>query len=150
MKTYSIVETSKMLNIPKHTLRYYDKMNLISPERLDNKYRRYTEKDFIDLKCIYVMKFAGFTLLEIKKILNNKNNVEPSIECKNDTLNVLSNKYDETLLKLEQFKRIANLIEISTKIIEGKQMYDFEQINNLILDVYNCLDRTNNKGENDD
>lgn len=145
MKMYSIIKTSSILNISKYTLRYYDKLGLVSPTRKENKYRLYSEKDLLDLKYIGVMKFAGFSLLEIKKILHNKNNISPSIECKNDTLSLLNYKHTQTLNKIKQLQRIADLINISIDTVNGKEIHDFDTVNHLILDIYSCID--NNKNE---
>lgn len=142
MKNYSVDEVSKKLNISKYTLRYYDKMNLISPKRGDNNYRYYSKENIIDLKYIGVMKYAGFTLEEMKEILNNKNNVEPSPECRNSTLNLLENKHRETLIKIEKFTKILELIEVSTKALKGKEFQDFKTMDDLVLDIYNCNEST--------
>ncbi len=70
MKT--IKDVSIELNISKDTLRYYDKIGLITPMREDNNYRYYTEENIVDLKYIKVMKYGVMTLHYIKIILYNK------------------------------------------------------------------------------
>lgn len=39
MKKYSIQQVSELLHMPKDTLRYYDKLELVSPSRGENRYR---------------------------------------------------------------------------------------------------------------
>ena len=52
LKQYSIQQVSELLRIPKDTLRYYDKLGLVSPSRGENRYRYYIEQDILDLQYI--------------------------------------------------------------------------------------------------
>jgi len=53
------------------TLRYYDKMGLLSPVRhADSGYRLYAEEDLLTLQHILALKFLGFSLDEIKHCLH--------------------------------------------------------------------------------
>ncbi|WP_054940507.1 MerR family transcriptional regulator [Paenibacillus ihuae] len=65
-KLYSIQDVSLILGIPKDTLRYYDRIGIVSPSRDDNRYRRYSKNDLIDLMNIQIMQYADFSLEEIK------------------------------------------------------------------------------------
>ena len=65
-KYYSIKEVSQILDIPKDTLRYYDRIGIVSPSRKHNSYRRYSRDDIIDLMNIQIMQYADFSLEEIK------------------------------------------------------------------------------------
>lgn len=57
MKQYSVQMIAKELNISKNALRYYDKIQLLSPIRGDNNYRYYTEQDrsFVN-DSLYIIK----------------------------------------------------------------------------------------------
>ena len=66
MKEYSIQQVSEVLQMPKDTLRYYDKLKLVSPSRGENRYRYYTERDILDLQYIETFKYADFSLAEIR------------------------------------------------------------------------------------
>ncbi|WP_143155660.1 MerR family transcriptional regulator, partial [Ornithinibacillus halophilus] len=48
-KLYSIQEVSQKLGISKDTLRYYDRIGILSPTRDDNMYRKYSRNDLITL-----------------------------------------------------------------------------------------------------
>ncbi|MDG0795177.1 MerR family transcriptional regulator [Cohnella ginsengisoli] len=69
---YSIRQVSNLLCIPKDSLRYYDKLGLVSPKRGENNYRYYDDQDLIDLRYIEVMKFCGFSLSEIHELFQLK------------------------------------------------------------------------------
>ena len=68
---YKIGKFSKLVNVPVKTLRYYDEINLFKPQEIDlfSGYRNYSEKQIDDLEVILSLKEVGFSLEEIKKIL---------------------------------------------------------------------------------
>ena len=52
------------------TLRYYDKMGLLSPSQYtESGYRLYTNEDLLSLQNILALKFLGFPLEEIRVLL---------------------------------------------------------------------------------
>ena len=68
---YKIGKFSRLVNVPVKTLRYYDEINLFKPQEiyLISGYRYYSEKQIDDLEVILSLKEVGFSLEEIKKIL---------------------------------------------------------------------------------
>ena len=68
---YKIGKFSRLVNVPVKTLRYYDEINLFKPQEIDlfSGYRYYSEKQIDDLEVILSLKEVGFSLEEIKKIL---------------------------------------------------------------------------------
>lgn len=63
-----ISDVSKQFNIPADTLRYYDRIGLLSPRR-QGGVRRYSEADLKKLAAIAKMKKLMFSLEEIQIIL---------------------------------------------------------------------------------
>lgn len=138
MKTLSILETSKILSIPKDTLRYYDKMGLIYPKRGDNRYRYYTGEDILNLQYIEVMKFAGLSLKEIKQILWNRQ--ECSGENLTDTIGLLENKKRDIEKKIGLYDYTLQLITSAVEMLGEKSSdLESEQMNNLIHTIYGEL-----------
>lgn len=67
MKTYSIGEVSKLLNLSISTLRYYDKEGLLdSVERSEGGIRVFKEHDIRHLHMIECLKGTGMKLRDIK------------------------------------------------------------------------------------
>ena len=64
---YSIGEFSKLTNISIYTLRYYEKENLIIPNRKENGNRCYSEKDVIWIEFIKRLKDTKMPIKEIQK-----------------------------------------------------------------------------------
>ena len=72
---FSIGEVSKLFDINKKTLRYYDEIDLFKPSFVnkENKYRYYTLDQFQYLETIKYLKELGLSLEKIKHHLNNIN-----------------------------------------------------------------------------
>ena len=57
-----ISEVSKQLDISEDTLRYYEKIDLVSPKRNSSHIRDYSEEDFLRLDFIKCMRQAGLSI----------------------------------------------------------------------------------------
>lgn len=64
---YSIGEFSNITNISIYTLRYYEKENLIIPNRKENGRRCYSEKDVIWIEFIKRLKDTKMPIKEIQE-----------------------------------------------------------------------------------
>jgi len=120
---YSIGEFSKLTNISIYTLRYYEKEDLIIPNRKENGRRYYSEKDVIWMEFIRRLKDTNMPIKEIQKYaklraagdttMNNRRemltkhriNLEEEIAKSNEHLNKLIDKinyYNEEIDKQSQ------------------------------------------------
>ncbi|MED4400289.1 MerR family transcriptional regulator [Metabacillus fastidiosus] len=71
MKTYSISEVAKELNLTVYTLRYYDKEGLMPfVERTASGTRLFKETDIDALKVIECLKSTGMQIKEIKAFID--------------------------------------------------------------------------------
>jgi len=72
-KYYTIGETAEYLGVSTQTLRYYDKIGLISPAKTDmsNGYRYYTFSQFHYIDRIKYLQKIGMSLYEIKDVIKN-------------------------------------------------------------------------------
>lgn len=67
---YHTGEFAEMASVSVRTLRFYDRVGLLSPTSYTEAgYRLYTERDFLRLQQILALKFLGFSLEEIKRCL---------------------------------------------------------------------------------
>ncbi|CAM3652155.1 MerR family transcriptional regulator [Erysipelothrix urinaevulpis] len=71
---FLINEVANLHKITRKTLHYYDRIGLFSPEYSDEEtgYRYYSRKQFPYLKQIIYFKDLGFTLTEIKQMLETR------------------------------------------------------------------------------
>lgn len=71
MKTYTISEVAKELNLTAYTLRYYDKEGLIPfVERTPSGIRLFKQTDIDALKIIECLKSTGMPIKEIKNFID--------------------------------------------------------------------------------
>ncbi len=119
MKTYHIKEVSEMLGISSYTLRYYEKIGLLSFVKRDaNGVREFLPKDLVTIKTIECLKKTNLPLKDIKNyfklvdqgldtanerrelFVKQKQKVNKEIEALEKTLKMINYKlhyYDEVL-----------------------------------------------------
>lgn len=80
---FSIGELSKLQNISRQTLIYYDKIGLFCPAYTDpgNGYRYYSASQLDYLDTILILKQIGFSLEEIKAHMAHYTIENPSWPC---------------------------------------------------------------------
>jgi len=106
-----INELSKRTGVPIATLRYYENYGLfkgVSNEKVKtNNYKEYDESIIEKMEMIKGAKEAGFTLSEIKKLLESWFNKRLSIDKK---VEVVNNKITEIDLKIHQLNEVRKLL----------------------------------------
>lgn len=71
---FKIGEFSRLAQVPVKTLRYYDEVGLLKPAQVDRftEYRYYTADQLAQLNRILAFKDLGFSLDEIRQLLNER------------------------------------------------------------------------------
>ncbi|WP_336824524.1 MerR family DNA-binding transcriptional regulator [Sporosarcina sp. USHLN248] len=120
MKT--IAEMAKMFGVSTRTIRYYEEIGLLEPERTENNQRLYSSAELAKLKLIFRGKRYGFSLDEIKEmvLLFNKDRtgrrqLERTIEYGERRLSEIEAKINE----LQEMK-----IEMEQLLVDFKEKYD--------------------------
>lgn len=71
MAYWQVKEFAKLTKVTVRTLHHYDDIDLLKPSgRLPNGYRVYSQDDLLKLQQIAALKFFGFKLVDIKKVLD--------------------------------------------------------------------------------
>jgi len=136
MEGYSIAQVSKKLNISKDALRYYDKEKLVTPTRGENKYRYYSQYDILNLMYLQVMRYADFSLDEIKRVMLNRSNYAITKECSEDTVLLLEHKRQQTLLKISAMEKTTQLLDTTIDMLKTKNQNQ-DVVNKLVTCIYN-------------
>ena len=76
----TIKELEQQLEIPRATIRFYEKENLISPKRGGNSYREYSEEDVETLRKIIILRKIGLSVADIKNLLDGNLSLQPVLE----------------------------------------------------------------------
>ncbi|WP_369690874.1 MerR family transcriptional regulator [Rossellomorea vietnamensis] len=70
MMPYTISQLAKEFNVTTRTIRYYEELRLLKPERSDSGRRLYSKSDVTRLTLIFRGKRFGFTLEQIKEMIH--------------------------------------------------------------------------------
>lgn len=116
-KLYSIQEASQILGVSKDTLRYYDRISLVSPLREGNQYRKYSRNDLIDVMNIQIMKYADFSLDEIKGKINFHKLESVDSAYYEEVAEFLDAKNKETCRKIKHLEKVSQLLTMTSETL---------------------------------
>ena len=100
MGRYRIGEVSKHTGLSLRTIRYYEEEGLIASERSAGGQRWYTDQDIVYLKRIIELKGLGFSLSEIRRIIELKAEDESGNKRRSELLAQYRKKLSEDRIKL--------------------------------------------------
>lgn len=107
---YKIGELSKLANISRRTIRYYNQIGLLSPSSIDKSgYSIYSEEEVNKLQQILFFKALGMELKEIKRLIYSKNY---------DRKRYLQIHKERIIIRRKQLDLLINNIEKSIKSID--------------------------------
>ena len=120
-----IGDLSKKVGVSKHTIRYYEEFGLIKvlkKERRDNNYKEYSNDILERIITINRLKVLGFTLVEIKEILDIL--IQENNPC-SDILVSVNNKIEVIDQKINDLIKVrAKLLKINSNCNENCKMDD--------------------------
>lgn len=129
MTEYNINEVSKMMNIPSHTIRFYEKEGLIPfVKRAENGYRIFREEDLGWLEFIRCLKITGMPVNELREIITLTVNGEDTFDLRRSILfnhlEVLKEQqvqldkaFEKVHTKLKYFDRLEEEFKNQHKIL---------------------------------
>lgn len=96
-------------DVPPHVVRYYARIGLIEPSgQQANGYRLFTVQDSVRLRFIRMAKLLGFTLNDIKAILQHADLGESPCA---DVRRIIEKHIDENRQKIEDMERLQSRME---------------------------------------
>lgn len=121
-KMYKISELAEIFEISRQTLIFYHKKGIFVPKEIDkdNGYRYYLKEQMWDLMLILTLKRAGFSLEEIKDLVQNKK--------MNSNVEFLEKKISEIDIKIENLKNIRKNLEIRIKNFKESNIEENDNI----------------------
>lgn len=137
---YCIGQVGEICNLSKKAIRYYDKMGILSPDKVSDGsgYRYYTKRTLLSVPMIKYYKQSGFKLEEMKELLDVRDHILCE-KCFRKKINELKELENDINLKLKSVNDWYELIieaemvlendvkDISIKYIEPKKMIFLEQ-----------------------
>ena len=143
----TIKQAVKETGLSADTLRYYEKQGIISSKRHENGYRYYDEQEIAILKIVVVMKYARFSLAEIKSMRElytrkpETNCAESNELCKN----ILNSKITELNRAIQSYKKIVTLMEALLPMIESSNAFHNNEklIDEFIENIFDDIKKGN-------
>ena len=75
-----IKQVEELVNITSKNIRFYEDQGLLFPERAENGYREYHEKEIEILKKIKLFRKFDISISDIKSILNNEKSLRDCLD----------------------------------------------------------------------
>lgn len=101
---YSIGEFSKHTGLGIHTLRYYEKEQLLSPTRNAANRRRYSDQDIPWVEFILRLKATGMPIREIKRYAALRREGDETLSQRMELLMGHREALDEQIRELEEHR----------------------------------------------
>ena len=125
MNTYKTSEFANKAHVTVRAIRYYDAQGLLKPSGYDESgYRRYTDADFFQLQKIMSLKYLGFSLKEIRRLM------------KEDTGQDLTELFDLQIKlmrkKMENMKQVESALVHAKGLIQDKGNLEWKEVIHLI------------------
>ena len=114
---YKIGEFSKIVDMPVRTVRYYDEVDVLKPEYVDqfSGYRYYTDNNVSEAEWIKLLRATGFSLEEI---VNCKSLFDTDIiDDKIEQLNGMIDEISEKIQRLEIMREEVSLTKGDVKVL---------------------------------
>lgn len=103
---HAIKDVASMLGVTHRTLRFYEELHFISPMRKSGTRRSYSDADVAHLRKITHLASLGFSLIEVKQLLNFKS--------ENQLIEALHRRRAEVAAEIEHLQKV--LCDISVAI----------------------------------
>lgn len=115
---FTIGEIAKLFNISTQALRLYDRIDLLKPSYIneENGYRYYSIGQFVNLECIKRCKAMGFSLEEIKELIDNDSSIEAMLELTRKQKTSIRQKIEELEMIEKQINMLESKINTSMKV----------------------------------
>jgi len=97
MSQWKIKQISELTGVSVRMLHHYDEIGLLKPTvRAENGYRLYSEQNLARLQQIVTLKFFGFSLGQIKAMLQQKNGIKKELLAQQQVLDDQVERLHET------------------------------------------------------
>lgn len=111
---------AEFVGVPVDTIRYYEKMGLLNPKRLENGYRDYNDECIAHLKMIVVLKHLGFSLKEISRLIQLQMK-EISPECNQETVELFDQKINQLTNQIQFYQEALETLKLAKGLMKDQQ-----------------------------
>src|SRR5690349_3932882 len=113
MRCMTIGELAKAAEVPTSTVRFYERRGLLEPDaRTRSNYRAYSSRTAERLKFIRSAQAAGFSLKDIREMLDLTYSDEPPCD---EVAALIERRLDDVKQRLRDLKRINRTLTVALK-----------------------------------
>ena len=124
----NIGEASRQSGLPAKTIRYYEEIDLIKPERSGNGYRDYSPKHVHRLRFLQRSRSLGFTIEECRILLSL---YEDDRRASADVKEIANQKISEIDRKITELRSLKKTLSSLAKNCHGNDKPDCPIIDDL-------------------
>ena len=119
---------SQMSGLPSKTIRYYEEIELIKPDRADNGYRDYSDNDIHRLRFLQRSRSLGFSIEECRLLLSL---YEDDRRASADVKSIAQDKIAEVDRKISELKALRKTLATLSENCHGDSRPDCPIIDDL-------------------
>ena len=117
----NIGEAANRSRLPAKTIRYYEEIGLIHPDRGENGYRDYGDKDVHKLRFLHRSRGLGFSVEECRQLLAL---YEDKSRASADVRDIASSKLNEIDRKIRELVELKRTLEHLVHACHGNDRPD--------------------------
>lgn len=141
---YSSGKFAQMANVTLRTIRYYDKQNILKPSLVtETGARFYTDKDFVRLQQILLLKYLGFSLDDIREMIIDDTDYHFMLNSLNIQLKLVQDKIEQMQLMEKAIVDTASAIR-SEHSINWSRMLDLIHLTGMEKSLKNQYQNASN------
>ena len=131
----TIKEVEQLLEVPRATVRFYEKEGLVSPDRGGNGYRDYADEDIEKLRKIIILRKIGMSLEDINDVFDGKRSLKEVLDTNITKLQKQMDELKGAMILSEKMKEDeAEIFSLDTDRYWGK-IEEEEKQGNLFIDI---------------
>ena len=124
----NIGEASRQSDLPAKTIRYYEDIDLVNPDRADNGYRDYSSNDVHRLRFLQRSRSLGFTIEECRTLLSL---YQDDQRASADVKAIANQKISEIDRKIKELQSLKKTLTTLANNCHGNDKPDCPIIDNL-------------------
>ena len=136
-KTMTIKEVEEQLGLSRATIRFYEKEQLLVPQRGGNAYREYSEDDITVLKKIIILRKLGFSVARIKDFLEEKVSLQELLEKNIQELQEQMNELNGAIKICKKMQSRQEDFDSFNENFYWEEIKEQEQDGNKFLEIFN-------------
>jgi DNA-binding transcriptional MerR regulator len=133
----TIKDVENWLGLSRATIRFYEKENLLTPQRGENTYREYSEDDIAVLKKVIIFRKLGFSVSEIKDFLEENVPLQELLEKNIQDLQQKMNELNGAIKICKKMQNRQEDFETFNENFYWEEIKEQEQNGNKFIEIVN-------------